>query len=137
VIEWNTTFGQAALDLRFAPELCWTRRANQKAAVENLVGWVKSSFFKVRRFHDRADLERQLREWLEETNRTRPSRATGIIPAERLKDERERLRALPFKAEEYALRFPIVVGPTGLVGSTALATRCRRGRSAFLERSSS
>lgn len=115
LIEWNATFGQAALDLRFAPELCWPRRANQKGAVENLVGWVKSSFFKVRRFHDREDLERQLREWLEETNQTRPSRATGVIPAERLADERRRLRPLPFKAEEYALRFPVVVGPTGLV----------------------
>jgi len=115
VIEWNATFGQAALDLRFAPELCWPRRANQKGAVENLVGWVKSSFFKVRRFHDRADLVSQLREWLDETNRTRPSRATGVIPAERLEDERGRLRPLPFKAEEYALRFPVVVGPTGLV----------------------
>jgi transposase len=115
VIEWNATFGQAALDLRFAPELCWPRRANQKGAVENLVGWVKSSFFKVRRFHDRADLECQLREWLEETNQTRPSRATGVIPADRLNDEKDRLRPLPFKAEEYALRFPIMVGPTGLV----------------------
>jgi hypothetical protein len=28
------------------------------------------------------------------------------IPAQRLKEERGRLRALPFKAEEYALRFP-------------------------------
>ena len=115
VIEWNTTFGQAALDLRFAPELCWPRRANQKGAVENLVGWVKSSFFKVRRFHDRADLEEQLATWLRETNETRPSRATKVIPAERLAVERERLRPLPFRADDYALRFPVMVGPTGLV----------------------
>ena len=115
VIEWNKTFAQAVLDLRVAPELCWPRRANQKGSVENLVGWVKSSFFKVRRFHDREDLEAQLANWLRETNETRPSRATKTIPAETLAAERERLRPLPFTAEEYALRFPIMVGPTGLV----------------------
>jgi transposase len=115
IIEWNVTFGQAALDLRFAPELCWPRRANQKGAVENLVGWVKSSFFKVRRFHDREDLARQLKEWLAEVNERRPSRATGVPPLERLKAERDRMRPLQFRPEEYALRFPIVVGPTGLV----------------------
>ena len=54
-IEWNTTFGQVALDYRFAPELCTPRRGNQKGAVENLVGWVKNSFFKVRRFADREE----------------------------------------------------------------------------------
>lgn len=53
---WNPVFGQVAL----APQLCWPRAANHKATVENLVGWVKASFFKCRRFHDRADLEAQL-----------------------------------------------------------------------------
>ncbi len=114
-IEWNRTFGQAALDLRFAPELCWPRSPRQKGAVENLVGWVKSSFFKVRRFQDRADLEAQLAEWLRETNETRPSRATGVTPLSRLAVERERLRPLPVRPEEYALRFPVVVGPTAFV----------------------
>ena len=40
----------------------------RKGSVENLVGWVKGSFFKQRRFLDREDLERQLREWLTEAN---------------------------------------------------------------------
>lgn len=114
-IEWNTTFGQAALDLRFAPELCWPHRPQEKGAVENLVGWVKGSFFKQRRFADRADLERQLLEWLQEVNDTRPSRATGVVPLVRLAQERERLRPLPFTSSEYALRYPVHVGPTGMV----------------------
>lgn len=114
-IEWNRTFGQVALDYRFGPELCAPRRANQKGSVENLVGWVKGSFFKVRRFQDREDLERQLAEWHHEVNERRPSRATGVIPAERMKAERERLRPLAIPPAEYALRFPILVGPTGTV----------------------
>ncbi|HOE31106.1 MAG TPA: IS21 family transposase [Planctomycetota bacterium] len=114
-IEWNKTFGQVALDYRFAPELCWPRRANQKGSVENLVGWVKNSFFKVRRFHDRHDLEQQLAGWHQEVNLRRPSRATNEIPADRMKIERERLRALPIPPAEYPLRFPVIVGPTARV----------------------
>lgn len=114
-IEWNRTFGQVALDYRFAPELCAPRRPNQKGSVENLVGWVKGSFFKVRRFHDRADLEEQLAAWHREVNGERPCRATGIIPAERMVAEKERLRSLAIPPADYALRFPVVVGPTGVV----------------------
>jgi transposase len=114
-IEWNRTFGQVALDYRFAPELCTPRRANEKGSVENLVGWVKGSFFKVRRFHDREDLEQQLADWHREVNHERPSRATGVIPAERMADERPRLRRLAIPPADYPLRFPIMVGPTGKV----------------------
>ena len=49
---------------------------------------MKGSFFKQRRFLDRADLEQQLRAWLTETNTVRPSRAcrrrsgsAGVPPA--------------------------------------------------------
>jgi transposase len=114
-VEWNPTFGQVALDYRFAPELCAPARANQKGAVENLVGWVKKSFFKVRRFHDREDLERQLEEWLKESNESRPSRATGVPPKDRIAQERDRLRPLAIAPSEYALRFAVMVGPTGMV----------------------
>jgi len=114
-IDWNTTFAPVPLDFRFAVELCTPRRANQKGAVENLVGWVKNSFFKVRRFLDREDILSQLADWLRESNAIRPSRATGQIPQALLDVERHRLRPLPISPPEYALRFPVVVGPTGQV----------------------
>jgi transposase len=113
LIVWNPVFGQVALDYRFAPELCWPRAAQQKGAVENLVGWVKGSFFKCRRFHDRADLEHQLHEWLTEVNTRRPSRATGVIPAVRL--AQERLRPLPIPPAAYALKVPVRVSPQARV----------------------
>jgi len=96
-------------------ELCWPYRAQQKGSVENLVGFVKSSFFKVRRFHDAEDLRQQLRAWHEEVNQERPCRATGIIPALRLAEEAPRLRALKVQPEQLALRIPVYVGPTGTV----------------------
>jgi transposase len=114
-IQWNETFAQVAIDFRFAPELCTPRRANQKGAVENLVGFVKNSFFKVRRFHDRQDLERQLVEWLREVNEIRPSRATGVPPKDLIAADRARLRPLAMAAADYALKVPVFVGPTARV----------------------
>lgn len=114
-IDWNPTFAHVPVDYGFGVELCWPRRANQKGSVENLVGWVKGSFFKVRRFHDRADLEQQLLAWLEEANLRRPSRATNEIPAERMKAERERLSPLAIPAVQYPLRMAVTVRTTGFV----------------------
>jgi transposase len=90
IIQWNSTFSQAALDYRFAPELCTPRRGQEKGAVETLVGFVKNGFFKVRRFQDRADLEAQLADWHRDVN-----------------EERARLRPLPIPPSEYPLRFPV------------------------------
>lgn len=114
-IVWNPTLAQLAVDYGFIIELCEPRRANQKGAVENLVGWVKGSFFKVRRFQDRDDLLAQLAEWLTEVNERRPSRATSIVPAVRLHDEQARLRPLTVAPQDYGLRFEALVGPTAMV----------------------
>ena len=64
VTEWNPIFAGVALDLAVGIEVCWPASPRQKGAVENLVGWVKGSFFKQRRFLDEADLQAQLIEWL-------------------------------------------------------------------------
>jgi len=96
-------------------EVCWPASPRQKGSVENLVGWVKGSFFKQRRFLDEADLLAQLVEWLLEVNTVRPSRATRVIPAERRRDEQPRLRPLKVLPEDLALRVPVLVGPTGVV----------------------
>jgi len=115
VIEWNPTFAQAVLELGLGVEVCWPRSGQQKGSVENLVGWVKGSFFKQRRFIDDDDLRRQLAEWHIEVNTQRASRATDVVPAVRLAEERERLRPLKVSSDELALRFPIFVGPTAYV----------------------
>ena len=114
-ILWNETFGQVALDYGFGVELCTPGRGQEKGSVENLVGFVKGSFFKVRRFHDHADLITQLAAWHHEVNEVRPCRATGVPPATRIAAERARLRPLAIAPEHYALRFPVMVGPTGVV----------------------
>src|SRR5262250_954430 len=115
VTEWNPVFAYATLEMGVGVELCWPYRAQHKGSVENLVGFIKSSFFKVRRFHDEEDLRQQLEEWHREVNEERPCRATGIIPAVRLAEEAPRLRALKVPPEQLALRIPVYVGPTGTV----------------------
>jgi transposase len=115
VTEWNPTFAGVALDLGIGIELCWPYSPEQKGAVENLVGWVKGSFFKQRRFVDEEDLHRQLAEWHVEVNTQRPSRATRVVPAVRLAEEKPRLRPLRVAPENLALRIPLTVGPTGYV----------------------
>jgi len=115
VTEWNPVFAYATLEMGVGVELCWPYQARQKGSVENLVGFVKSSFFKVRRFHDVEDLEQQRRDWEREVNEERPCRATGIIPAVRLAEEAPRLRPLKVQPQDLALRIPVYVGPTGTV----------------------
>ena len=115
VTEWNPIFAGVVLDLGLGIEVCWPYAPQQKGAIENLVGWVKGSFFKQRRFLDDEDLRTQLAAWLVEGNTTRPSRATGVIPAVRLVEDRARLRPLKVTPAALALRVPVVVGVTAYV----------------------
>lgn len=113
VVDWNPVFRDAVFEV--GVELCWPHSPEQKGSAENLVKWVKGSFFKQRRFHDDADLQQQLREWHVEVNDLRPTRATGVIPAHRLADERPRPRALKVTPDTLAIRVPAWVSPTGTV----------------------
>ena len=88
VTEWNPTFADVALNLGLGIEVCWPYRP------KDFVGWVKSSFFATRPFVDDADLAQQLRDWITEANTVRPSETTGVPPAERIAEERARLRPL-------------------------------------------
>lgn len=115
VLEWNPGFADAMQRLGLGVDLYWPWRPDQKGSTENLVGWVKGSFFKTRQFHDRADLEAQLADWLVEVNEQRPCRATRCVPAELLAEERKRLRPLRLRPAELALRLPVSIGPTAMV----------------------
>jgi replication-associated recombination protein RarA len=59
VMAWSRsgirTFAGVALDLGIGVEVCWPYRPQEQGSVENLVGWVKHSFFKQRRFLDHTE----------------------------------------------------------------------------------
>lgn len=112
---FNTTFAQAIVDIGVGVEMCAPRSGNQKGTVERLVGWVKSSFFKPRKFQDEQDLQAQLSGWLTEVNERTPNRATHEIPETRRRQELARLRPIKVFPEKLAVRVPIMVGPTAEV----------------------
>ena len=112
---YNATFAQAIVDIGVGVEMCAPRSGNQKGTVERLVGWVKGSFFKPRKFQDETDLEAQLAAWHIEINTKTASRATGVIPETRRQEELARLRPVKVFPESLALRLPIFVGPTAEV----------------------
>ncbi len=115
VEQFNATFAQSIVDLGVGVEMCAPRSGNQKGSVERLVGWVKGSFFKHRKFQDDIDLRAQLAAWHVEVNAKTPSRATGVIPETRRQEELARLRPIKVFPERLALRVPIFVGPTAEV----------------------
>lgn len=113
---WNPTLAQVAIEYGFTVELCTPHQPQQKGSVENLVGFVKRSFFRARYFQDvERDLPEQLAAWLVEVNTVRPCRATREIPAARLPAEQGRLKPLAVAPADYGLRFAVTVGPTAMV----------------------
>lgn len=118
VTKWNQTFLNVMSDLLVVPELCWPYQPRQKGAVENLVGWVKKSFFRARRFVNEVDVVHQLDVWLSDVNNERPSRATRETPRTRMeKIERAKLKPLRVTTGSLMLRAPIYVRPEARVFS--------------------
>lgn len=114
-VTWNDTFGQFCAEANIVPLATWPYRPQEKGAVENLVGFVQSNFFKVHVFQNRRDLEEKLAAWLVRVNTERPSRATGEIPAVRHLLEQERLRPLLLTAATCRLRYSRLVRVDGHV----------------------
>ena len=112
---WNVTFFKFITELDCHPEACWRQSGNQKGAVENLVGWVKSSFLQERCFLDDADLACQNQQWLDCSNTTK-SQAHGRVPLEVHEvEEKPKLTPLMTTASDYGLFRPVKAGPECLV----------------------
>lgn len=112
-IQYNEQFAAFLAAVGVFAEPTAPYSGNQKGAVENLIRFVKEGFLLARRFRNRADLERQLAQWLHWVNEERPCDATGIVPAVRLIQEQPYLRRLPFGEEGFGLSFSVVVRPDG------------------------
>jgi transposase len=114
-IQYNEQFASFLAAVQVLAEPTAPYSGNQKGSVENLIRFVKEAFLLARRFRHRADLERQLAEWLASVNGERPCDATGIVPAVRLAQEQPYLRPLPFGADGYGLTRDRVVRPDSQV----------------------
>ena len=119
-ITWQETFAQFCAEVGCVPHVTWPYRPQEKGAAENLVGFGKSNFFKVHRFHDREDLLEKLEEWHVIVNDERPCRATGEIPRLRHTVELPRLRTLEIPKSGFRLRYSRKVRTDGYVEHNAL-----------------
>ena len=131
VLEWNPVFADATQRMDLGVDVCWPARLNQQGSVDNVVGWVKGSFFKVRQFHVRADLEAQLADWLVEINERRPGRATRCVRAELLVEERQRLRPLRLRSASWPCARRSASARPPWSSTRPKSTRCRRKRAPF------
>ena len=86
----------------FKPQPCRVRKPNDKGKVESGIKYVKSNFFLGRKFKDEDGVDRQLRNWLENTCNSRVHGTTRKIPKEVFEEqERKELKGLP--KEEFRL----------------------------------
>lgn len=115
VTRWNPMTAGTMLELGVAIEVCWPRSGWQKGSIENLVGFVKGSFFKQRVFNDVVDLHEQLVEWQHEVNEVVPCRATGVTPRARMAEELPRLRPVKLSPSTFAVKLPVLVRPDACV----------------------
>jgi transposase len=90
---------------------CRPRDAEAKGAVERLQQYMESSFEPGRRFANEADFQAQLDGWFRERANARLHRVIRAVPAERLAEERERMRPLPDPLPASDRRFVVRVPP--------------------------
>ena len=114
VSEWDPAFAYAALQIGLGVEVR-ARRGADRGPGTNLGNWLKLSFFKGLTFIDEADVARQLADWLRDENNQPQTEAAGKTSALLLTEERQRLRPLRIEPRDFALRFPVLVGPRALV----------------------
>ncbi len=88
------SFSQFQDEMQFELYVCRKADPESKGKVENLVKFVKTSFFSARTFDDFEDVQSKLSSWIVRTANGKISQATGIIPANLLKKEQEKLKPL-------------------------------------------
>jgi hypothetical protein len=86
----------------FRPHPCRVREPNDKGKVESGIKYVKRNFFLGRKFKDGDDVERKLRNWMDNTSNQRIHGTTRKIPQEVFEvEERGKLKELP--EEEFTM----------------------------------
>jgi transposase len=92
-VHWQPRYLDFASYYGFTPRACQPYRAQTKGKVESAVRYLRHNFWPGLRFSDLADLNRQVRAWLDQTANVRMHGTTGEVPLARL--PRESLRPLP------------------------------------------
>ena len=82
----------------FRPHPCRVRKPNDKGKVESGIKYIKNNFFLGRKFKDAKDLNRQLKNWMDNTCNQRIHGTTRKVPREVFElKERQKLNSLPLQ----------------------------------------
>ncbi len=99
----------------FVPRACQPYRAQTKGKVERPYRYIRADFFMARQFLDIADMNRQLRQWLDTVANARRHGTTDRVVCEHFAAEREALQALPAGRFDVVLRLERKVSSDGCV----------------------
>jgi transposase len=99
LVRFQPRFLGFAREYNFLPRACHVRAAWEKGKVERSVGYVRQNFWPLRSFTDLADVNLQVRRWLDEVANRRRHRETSQTPEERFRPEA--LHLLPAITPDY------------------------------------
>ncbi len=100
IVRFNQRFLAFAREFGFYPRACNPAAAWEKGKIERGgIGYLRQSFWPLRTFHDLADVNRQVRLWLDEIANKRIHSETRERPADRFRPET--LRPLPALFPDY------------------------------------
>lgn len=103
-IIYNSKLLACAAHYGFTPKACQPYRAKTKGKVERGFRYVRADFFMARQFLDMADLNQQLRHWLDTVANVRLHGSTDRIVTEHFAQERPALQPLPAGRFDAVLR---------------------------------
>jgi len=89
---------------RFTPRACKPYRAKTKGKIERPFRYIRADFFMARSFEDLADMNAQLRQWLDTVANARVHGTTQQVVSEHFCQEKPHLRSLPARRLDIVLR---------------------------------
>jgi len=114
-IIYNAKLVALAQHYGFAPRACKAYRAKTKGKVERPFRYIRQDFFLARSFRNLADLNAQLRQWLDTVANRRLHGTTQQVVAEHFSRERPTLQGLPAAMFNAVIRLERRVSHDGLV----------------------
>jgi transposase len=99
LVRFHPRFLAFAREYNFLPRACHVRAAWEKGKIERSISYLRQNFWPLRSFTDLADVNLQVRKWLEEVADQRRHRETNQTPQERFQPEA--LRLLPAITPDY------------------------------------
>jgi len=114
-IIYNTKMVAFAKHYSFAPRACKAYRAKTKGKVERPFRYIRQDFFLARQFLNLADLNRQLRDWLDTVANVRVHGTTQRVVAQHFAEERPALQPLPAGVFNGVIRLERRVSHEGLI----------------------